>query len=95
MTKRKPVTTKAFMNYLKYWRLNRGLTQQAIARKLGISQGAYCDYERGFRKPGPKVHLKLAEAIDRPVEELTTKLYRIGGESMSVEAYQRSRSKAR
>lgn len=72
------------MNYLKFHRLTLGLTQADIARKAKISQGAYCDYERGFRRPRPKIHLRLAEALGRPLDEFTGKLYGVDPASMQI-----------
>lgn len=63
------------MKYLKYCRLNLGLTQEQVAERARISQGQYSDYERGIKKPRPRVHRKLAEALERPVEEFTVRLY--------------------
>jgi transcriptional regulator with XRE-family HTH domain len=81
-TERPRVVTKKFMNYLKFHRMNLGLTQKAVARKANISQGAYCDYEKGFRKPRPKIHKDLAAALQRPVEEFTSKLYGVNPADM-------------
>lgn len=65
------------MNYLKWCRLNLGLSQIRVAEEVGISQGMYCDIERGRRKPSPKVHLRIATVLRQPVEEFTARLYGI------------------
>ena len=70
------------MTYLKYNRMTLGLNQVDVARRAGISQGAYCDYERGVKRPRPKIHKKLAEALERPVDEFTGKLYGVNPASM-------------
>ncbi len=71
------------MHYLKYHRLNLGLTQTEIAKKAKISQGTYCDYENGHKRPRPRHHLRLAEVLERPVEELTSMLYKVDPSGMS------------
>ena len=49
---------------LKQKRLDKGLTQEQVAEKLGITKGAYCDIENGKR--GTKVYniIKLSEILD-------------------------------
>jgi transcriptional regulator with XRE-family HTH domain len=63
------------MNYLKFHRMTLGLTQAQVAKKAGIRQGTYCDYERGLKRPRPITHKRLAEALQRPPEEFTARLY--------------------
>ncbi len=70
------------MCYLKFHRMTLGLTQADVARKAGVTQGTYCDYERGIKKPGPKMHRKLADALHRPVQEFTGKLYGVNPADM-------------
>jgi transcriptional regulator with XRE-family HTH domain len=86
MPRGKPRTRleRAFMTYLRFHRMNLGLTQAEVAARAGISQGAYCDYERGEKKPRPKVHRKLALALQRPVEEFTAKLYGVEASAMTL-----------
>ncbi len=73
------------MNYLKYHRMTLGMTQEQVAKKARIGQGTYCDYERGMKKPRPGIHKRLAEALGRPIDEFTAKLYGVQSSSM-VEA---------
>lgn len=68
------------MTYLKWVRLNRGLTQKQVAGRVGISQSVYCDYERGWKKPGAKHHARLANALEVPVDELTRRIYKLNPE---------------
>ena len=70
------------MKYLKYWRLCAGKTQQQIADEVGISQGHYCDIEKRGVKPRPETHKALAEALHRPIEELTAKLHGVDRDEM-------------
>lgn len=70
------------MTYLKFHRMNLGLTQTQVAKQVGIGQGTYCDYERGLKRPRPKIHKDLARVLHRPVEELTEKLYGVKAQDM-------------
>lgn len=65
------------MEFLKFKRLSKGFTQKKLAKEVGVTQSAYCAYERGERKPSPQVHVKLAAALDVDPEEFTAKLYRM------------------
>ena len=47
---------------LKAWRVERGLSQPAAAKLLGISQSALCDYENGRKTPRPGTAARLEEA---------------------------------
>ena len=58
------------------------MTQEEVARKARISQGAYCSYEKGYQKPHPDTHKRLAEALERPADEFTAKLYGINPAEM-------------
>lgn len=75
---------QSFMHYLKYHRLSLGLTQSDVAKRAHISQAAYNSYERGLKRPGPKQHTALADALERPIEEFMAKLYRIDTTKMVV-----------
>lgn len=68
---------RRFMTYLKFHRYRLRLTQAQLARKAGVSQGLYCEYERGIKKPLPHHHGKLADAIGRPIEEVTAKIHNV------------------
>src|SRR4051812_13085240 len=81
---RRKLRQDRFMRYLKFHRLNKGYTQAQLAKKAGVAQGTYCDYENGRKKPRPKQHLALAEAIERPVEELTSMLYGTNPDDMTL-----------
>src|SRR4051812_2412982 len=79
---RRRVVRKSFLNYLMFHRLRLGLTQQRLAKKAHISQGAYCSYEKGYQKPSPETHKRLAEALGRPLDEFTGMLYGVDPETM-------------
>ena len=60
--------------YLKRIREEKGLTQQYIAEKLGISQNYYCDIENGVRQKELKVNIltKLSQVMNVPIETLVS-----------------------
>lgn len=70
------------MTYLKFHRMALGLTQDQVAREAGISQGHYCDIEKGRVKPHAAIHKRIADALGRPAEEFTAKLYGVNADEM-------------
>lgn len=48
-----------------------GMSQEALAKKLGISKVAICWYETGERTPTMENFLKLADVLDLSLDELT------------------------
>ena len=64
------------MEYLKFHRYRLGLTQEKMAKRIGMkSQGYYCEIENGEKKPDPAMCVKIADAIKRPIEEVIAKLH--------------------
>lgn len=61
------------MKRLKELRTNAGLSQQAVATKLGITQQAYANYEHGKRQPDNKTLLLLGELFGVSVDYLLGK----------------------
>lgn len=51
-------------------RKERGLSQEDIARMVGITRQFYGMVEAGLKKPSIDVALRIAGALERPVEEL-------------------------
>lgn len=49
------------MNRLRELRLKRGLSQQELAKKVGISNQSISSYEKGVRKPKIEAWKKLAD----------------------------------
>lgn len=49
--------------YLREARLQRGLTQQEVAARLGVSQRSISNWETGFTAPTPKLALSLAKLL--------------------------------
>ncbi|WP_270599253.1 helix-turn-helix domain-containing protein [Faecalicoccus pleomorphus] len=51
-------------------RLRKGITQNQIAEKIGISQPTYAQWENGKRKPKLETLKKIADALEVPVSIL-------------------------
>lgn len=55
---------------LRELRVKRGLTQEQIAEKLGITKSSWSMYERGERSPRDEVKVRIAYYFRTTVEEL-------------------------
>lgn len=55
---------------LAFWRRKRGLTQADLARQAGIAQNYVSDLETGRREGSPAQWMKIARALQLPMEEL-------------------------
>ena len=55
---------------IKELRVELGLNQKDIAEKLGITQQAYANYERGARQPDNNTLIKLAKLFDVSIDYL-------------------------
>jgi transcriptional regulator with XRE-family HTH domain len=64
--------------------LQKGMTQQEIAEKMGVHQPKVSEWLRGLRTPNSKTILKLAEVLQETPEELMLKLQKI--KSLNIEA---------
>lgn len=51
------------MNNLKQARVKKGFTQEDVSRNLGMSRGAYTNYELGKRDPDTETLVKLADLL--------------------------------
>ena len=51
-------------------RKSQGMTAQALAEKLGVSQGAISHYETGRRKPSIDMVVKMAKVFNCSVDDL-------------------------
>ena len=58
------------LNSLKSERERLGLTQAALAEAVGVSRKTINTVENGVFLPSTLLTLKLARALDRPVEKL-------------------------
>ncbi len=55
---------------LKEIRLSKGISQQALADKIGVSKVSVCGYENSKRIPSLPIVIKLAEVFDISIDEL-------------------------
>ena len=58
------------LNNLKKLRISKGLTQNEIARSVGITVVTYQNYEYGTREPKVSFAIKLAKVLNITVEDL-------------------------
>lgn len=56
---------------IRAFRKLKGLTQQQLAVRLGVSVAVLGSLERGTRKPEPKLLMRIAETLGVSYEELT------------------------
>lgn len=56
--------------YLKETRIDKGLTQEEVADKIGLTRQAVSAYESGKRQPGIDILMKLAEVYEVSIENL-------------------------
>lgn len=62
-------------------RKKRGLTQEELGRKVGVSQCTIATYESKTRRPSPEVAIKIAQALRITIPEMWAMFY-ISTESM-------------
>lgn len=55
---------------LAFWRAKRGFTQADLAGSVGISQSYVASLESGARKGDPALFLRLARALNVPMEAI-------------------------
>jgi DNA-binding XRE family transcriptional regulator len=55
---------------LAFWRRRRGLSQATLAQAVGLTQNYVSDLETGKREGRPAHWVKIARALDVPLEEL-------------------------
>ena len=55
---------------LKLARIKKGLTQEALAAKVGITRTVYSNIERGKTEPTRDIMKKLSETLDTPIMDL-------------------------
>ena len=59
-----------FAQRLEALRLEKGYTQEELAKLVNISQPAYCAYERGVNLPHKNTQIQLAKVLGVTVAEL-------------------------
>ena len=60
----------AFAERLKELRKQAHLTQVELAKRLGIGQSSYADWERGKKKPTPENLVKIAQVLSVSIDYL-------------------------
>ena len=55
---------------LKEIRTQKGMTQESVAKGVGVTNQAICNYEKGVRKPGLYTLKKLANVLECTVDAL-------------------------
>ena len=58
-----PSENPLFGQNLKKHRKERGITQQQLADKMGVTKGCISNWERGFRDAGSTEIYRVAEAL--------------------------------
>lgn len=56
--------------YISEIRKQKGYSQKYVAKAVGVSQNALCQYEKGKRKPSPELLIKLADLFNCTIDEL-------------------------
>ena len=60
-------TIEYLKNNIRYYRTNKGLSQQKLAEKCKVSTYYISGIERGHNYPSLKILIKIAEALEIPV----------------------------
>ena len=58
------------MQTIKEQRIALGITQEQLAKQLGVTQGAIAQWEKGVTNPSFKMLPRLAEALGISVDKL-------------------------
>lgn len=58
------------MNNLKYYRHEKGISQEELAIRIGVSQRHIAFIESGNRTPSLKIALKIAKFFDIKIEDI-------------------------
>lgn len=58
------------MNRLKQIRKQKGITQEELAKAVGITRPYLSDIERGVKTPGGDIVIRIASYLKLPVEEI-------------------------
>jgi putative transcriptional regulator len=60
----------AYESHVREYRLNKGLSQEALARELGVSRQTVVSIERGSSEPKVLLALAMAAVLGAAVHEL-------------------------
>jgi putative transcriptional regulator len=55
---------------LRMARIQAGKTQSEVARLVGLTRASYTNIEKGHKNPSVVTALRIANVLNRPVEEL-------------------------
>jgi putative transcriptional regulator len=61
------------INHIKEHRTNRGITQEQLAKVLGVSRQTIISIERGHYIPSLQLALKISEFFNCPTDEMFTR----------------------
>lgn len=75
----------AFAGRLKELRKEAHLTQVELAKRLGIGQSSYADWERGKKKPTQENLIKIAQFFNVPLDYLVGNTESKGAEIDNIE----------
>jgi transcriptional regulator with XRE-family HTH domain len=64
--------------------LQKGMTQQEIADKMGVHQPKVSEWLRGLRTPNSKTIVKLADVLQETPEDLLLKLQYMKNSNMEA-----------
>lgn len=56
--------TKAYGEFIRNKRNEKGMTQGEVAKKLGTTQQAYSRYEKGLREPEFDIMIQISAVLD-------------------------------
>ena len=59
-------------NAIRRWRFERGMTQEELALRVGVSRQTIMSIERGQTNPSVLLALKISTALDAPFNEIFT-----------------------
>ena len=74
-------------------RMNLGLTQDELAKGLGLSKQTVSQYETGFRRPGKTVSIVMRVLASLPKDQANKLFRRFLGEAQSEEGSKSSRKR--
>lgn len=57
-------------NHLREYRLERGLTQEALAKMVRVTRQTIIAIEKGGYTPSVKLALELAHSLEAPIEDV-------------------------
>ena len=83
----------AFAERLKELRKQAHLTQVELAKRLGIGQSSYADWERGKKKPTQENLVKIAQILDVSIDYLVANSEEKSDELDNIELLFRMNSK--